>query len=445
MNQRVVSAFVMRETDPAQSPLRRGIGALFGGLMVAILAGAVVGIVGIVTKVGNNNWKTEGAVVVERETGASFVYLNGKLIPALNLASAKLAAGRPNPTVYRIAAKALTAAPRGLTIGIAGAPASLPEAAQSSGLPWTMCAVVGSRTRSVLLAGAGGPASSALGDRGVIVQDAVKGVRYLVWHGRKFQFQDSKTTILALFGAVTATPAGTAWLDALPSGLDIAAIDVGDRGAGATDLPGRKIGDVVVAPTATGSGEQAYVVLDDGLAAITPLQRIVLQARFPGEAQEITVADVADWATSKRFDDVDPATQPPADPPVLVTPASGETVCAVTTDAAAAPAVSVGGTADSLAAAVPTTAATSAGRALADAVLVPAGTYQLVKVPGSGGYVLITDLGVRYALPSADAVAMLGYDVTTAVTVPTALINRLPAGVTLDPAVATAVATGVEE
>src|SRR4051794_38887224 len=128
MNQRVISAFVMRETDPAQSPLRRGIGALFGGLMVAVLIGATFGIIGIVTRVGADQWQSEGSVVVERESGASFVYLQGKLNPTLNFASAKLAAGRPNPQVFRIAAKSLAQAPRGVTIGIPGAPASLPEA-----------------------------------------------------------------------------------------------------------------------------------------------------------------------------------------------------------------------------------------------------------------------------------------------------------------------------
>ena len=73
MTQRVLSAFVMRETDPAQSPLRRGVGAVFAGLMIAVMVGAGFGVVGIVTKTGSNNWRTDGAVVIEKETGASFL------------------------------------------------------------------------------------------------------------------------------------------------------------------------------------------------------------------------------------------------------------------------------------------------------------------------------------------------------------------------------------
>ncbi|GGN18975.1 type VII secretion protein EccB [Actinoplanes campanulatus] len=434
MNQRVVSAFVMRETDPAQSPLRRGIGALFGGLMVAVLVGAVYGIIGLLTKVGTDTWKSDGSVVVERESGASFVYLNGRLNPALNLASAKLAAGRPNPTVFRVAAKSLTEAPRGTTIGIPGAPASLPEPDRRSGLPWTMCALAGDKPWSVLLAGSGAPAASELGDRGMLVKDAAKGMNYLVWHGRKYQFQDSRTTIPALFGAVSATPVGTAWLDAMPSGVDIAAIAVPDRGAPSGKVPGRRNGEVLVA--GTGSGEQSYLVFDDGLAPITALQRAVLDARFPGAPVETTVNAVGQVPVSNRLDGQDPATQPPAAPPELASVNDGETLCAQTRDPAEPPVVSAGGPAAALAGAVPTTATTETGRALADAILVPAGRYQLVKVPGSGGYTLVTDLGVRYPIPGADVLALLGYPASSAIEVPTALVNRIPAGVTLDPAAA---------
>jgi hypothetical protein len=80
--QRVISAFVMRETDPAQSPLRRGIGAVFAGIMATVLVAAGFGVYGLLTKVGGTDWKSDGAVVVERETGATFVYLGGKLNPA---------------------------------------------------------------------------------------------------------------------------------------------------------------------------------------------------------------------------------------------------------------------------------------------------------------------------------------------------------------------------
>lgn len=435
MNQRVISAFVMRETDPAQSPLRRGIGALFGGLMVAILIGAGFGIYGILTRVGTDAWKAEGAVVVERESGASFVFRNGRLVPALNFASAKLAAGQPSPTVHRIAARSLAEVPRGTTIGIPGAPASLPAASNLVGFPWTACAVPGSPPRSALLVGARGPAGAGLGDRGLLVRDAERGMTYLVWHGRKHLVQDSRSTVPALFGAVTATPVGTAWLNALPSGVDIAALQVPDRGEPSGQVPNARNGDVLAVPTAT--GQQFYLVFDDGQAPITPLQQAVLNALFPAEPKPSTINAVTQLPQSNLLGTADPATQPPATSPELAPVNAGETICAVTTDPLKPPELSVGGSAEALSQAVQTPGASGSGRALADTVLVPSGKAAVVRVPGSGSFAIVTDLGIAYAVPSAEALALLGYSPGDATAVPNALIGRIPAGVTLDPAAAT--------
>jgi len=204
----------------------------------------------------------------------------------------------------------------------------------------------------------------------------------------------------------------------------------------------RRNGDVLT--TKTGSGDQFYLVLDDGLAPITPLQQAVLNARFPATPTPITINAATQIPVSTRLNGQDALTQAPATPPRLATANPGETICAVTHNAAKPPSMSIGGSPAGFAGAVPTSAATATGRALADAVLVPAGRYELVRVPGSGGYTVLTDAGVRHAVPDANALAMLGYAPAAAISVPTALVNRIPAGVTLDPAAATkpAVATG---
>src|SRR5689334_1056439 len=101
LTQRVISAFVMRETDPAQSPLRRGIGAVFAGLMIAVMVGAGFGVYGLLTKIGSNNWKANGAIVVEKETGATYVYNGGELHPMLNFTSALLDTMTNRNNVFR--------------------------------------------------------------------------------------------------------------------------------------------------------------------------------------------------------------------------------------------------------------------------------------------------------------------------------------------------------
>ncbi|MEU4427313.1 type VII secretion protein EccB [Actinoplanes sp. NPDC024001] len=430
MNQRVVSAFVMRETDPAQSPLRRGIGALFGGLMVAILVAAGFGIYGILTRTGTDRWRADGSVVVERETGASFVYLRNRLNPALNFASAKLAAGRPNPPVFRVSAKSLTDVPRGVTIGIAGAPASLPEPSRQVRLPWTMCTVPGNEAPSVLLVASAGPPGAALGDRGLLVTtgDDI----HLVTQGRKHQIRNPRVTVAALFGAAQPVRAGAAWLNALPSGADIAPVGVDDRGDPSAAAPDFDNGDVLV--TNTGSGKQFWLIVDDGRAPITALQQAVLAAAFPGEPEEISVNELTRIPESDALNGNDAAAQPPAAVPSLAAVPPGQSACAITREAAAAPEVTVGGSPAGFAAAIPTTGAEADGQPLADAVQVPAGRFALIRAPG--GFLLITDTGVRHAVPDADVLAMLGYSAGNAIVVPPALVSAIPAGVTLDPAAA---------
>ncbi|BCJ45196.1 hypothetical protein GCM10010168_69970 [Actinoplanes ianthinogenes] len=435
LNQRVISAFVMRETDPAQSPLRRGIGALFGGLMVAVLIAAGFGIYGILTNVGTDAWKADGTVVVEKETGASFVYVQGRLNPALNFTSAKLAAGRPNPQVYRVAAKALADTPRGVTIGIPNAPASLPAGDQQVGLPWTMCAVPGDDPAAALLIAQTGPAGTLLGDNGLLVTDGTDRDAQLVWHGFKHRIDDAQTTVPALFGAVDVTEVSTAWLNALPAGADIEPLQVENRGARSDRVTGFVNGQVLTVETGTGD-KQYYLILDEGLLPITALQQAVLKAKFPAEPRIVDNSVIAPFFPLLKQNNGPADAQPPKDPPQLVTIAAGTTACAITRAAAKAPTITYGGQAAGLASAVPTAGSTPGGKALADAVLVPAGRFALVKVPGSGGYQVVTDLGVRHPVPSADALSRLGYAPTAATEVPTALVDSIPQGVTLDPAAA---------
>jgi type VII secretion protein EccB len=427
MNQRVISAFVMRETDPAQSPLRRGIGALFAGLMVAILVAAAFGVYGLLTRTGAQNFRSEGAVVIERETGATFVYLRDRLTPTLNLASAKLASGRADPPVYRIAAADLAGTPRGATIGIAGAPASLPAADRQSRLPWTMCAVPGGDPASVLLVASAGPATEPLADRGLLVTDG--DLIHLVVQGRKHRIRNARNTVPALFGAAQPTEVSAAWLTALPSGADIAPLDVDNEGDRSTAVPDFDNGDVLV--TETGSGRQFYLVLDEGLAPVTALQQAVLNTT----PQPVPVNDVTRAPTVDLSDDDPPP--PPAEVPALAPLPPAQAVCATTRTPTDPPSLTLNGSPTALAAAIPTAAGAAPSPdapPLADAVQVPAGTYALLR--SGSGFLLITDVALRHPIPTPEAVTSLGYTPDAAIEVPPALSAAIPPGVPLDPAAA---------
>ncbi|MFC0531045.1 type VII secretion protein EccB [Phytohabitans kaempferiae] len=443
LTQRVISAFVMRETDPQQSPLRRGVGAVFGGVMVAILVAAGFGIYGILTKVGSDGWKTEGAVVIEKETGASFVYVQGVLHPTLNFASAKLAAGRPSSQVFRVSGNSLSEVPRGNTVGIPGAPDSLPAVKKRIGLPWTVCTTprtddAGRAITVVRLAvGRGVTGGRQLAEtEGVLVQDSVERTTYLIYRGRRHLVQDPANLVRAMFGEVRIAPVGSAWINALPTGNEIQTIVVPDRGKSSSEMPGREIGEVLTAQTA--AGEAHYLVFDDGIAGITPLQLAILGAQAGLKREDVPVSEINSAPTSSRLrPPANDAGAAPQSAPTLV-PASSEQICAVTSDGRTPPSFLVGGTVEGLDTAAPTQASATNGDPLANAVLVPSGRVATVRVLASptaetGGYFVVTDTGIKYAVPSAEVLELLGYPAAEAIEVPSALLQRLPTGPTLDP------------
>ncbi|MEJ3743613.1 type VII secretion protein EccB [Actinomycetes bacterium KLBMP 9797] len=442
LTQRVISAFVMRETDPQQSPLRRGIGAIFGGLMIAVLVAAGFGIYGIITKVGTDRWKTQGSVVIEKETGATYVYLDGVLVPTLNYASARLIAGGTGGQ-FRESTKSLSDAPRGVPVGIPNAPTSLPDIKNRVGMPWTVCATPetttsGQRVSRVTLAVATSPSGGrTLGDQGLLVRDASEGTVHLIWHGRRHAIQDPGNLVPALFGSVSAMRVGTAWLNALPAGGAISRIAVTGRGQASGAVPGRKNGDVLVAQT--GSGPQYFLVQANGLLGITPLQQAILAAEWPDEPETISIAE-ANPLTTGRQATGDP--YPPERTPTLLSTGDDDQVCAVTPDAVATPTISVGASVAGLDTATPTTGASEDRLPLADRILVPPGKVAIVRaVSGpdaeTGVFYVVTDIGVKFAVPSAEVLAALGYPPGEAVNVPATLVAQLPSGPALDPAAAT--------
>ncbi len=443
LTQRVISAFVTRETDPAQSPLRRGIGAVFAGLMIAVMVGAGFGVVGILTKTGSNNWKTDGAVVIENETGASFLYRNGVLHPMLNYSSALLAAGKAGG-VFHEAGNSLAGTPRGTAYGIPGAPDSLPGRGKLLKLPWTLCSATGSAggraTTVKLLVGRAPAGGQPLGDRGLLVTEPTTGNSYLVVHGRRYQLGQPGMVIPALFGAATPVPVGKAWLNGLLVGADIGPIGFGDRkGQPAAKVPGHRVGDFVFAQT--GSGLQYFVVFDDGLAFLNEMQADVYKAQSAAQAVEIQLAQVTGTPRSGALKPPTGDTAPPTKPPALLQTDANAQLCAVSQDAAAPPGIVAGGSVDDAGPGTVTASSSDIGAVLADQVVVPGGQVAVIRAvdsPGSstGAYYLVTDVGIRYPVTNDAALQMLGYLPADAVGVPTDLLRRIPAGPALNPAAA---------
>jgi type VII secretion protein EccB len=446
--QRVHSALVIRETDPEQPPFRRPAAAAFGSIALACVVLLGVGVYGFLAPGGNRAWRAGDKIVVEKETGARYVYVGDRLHPVLNYTSALLALGRSARTVT-VSRESLIGVPRGPRIGIPDAPDALPPADRLLTTGWTLCSrPTADRTgaaadESVLLAGEEPAGALPLGDRALLVEVASTRDQYLIWRGHRHRIgrPDTVTVGLAL-RAETRARVGPALVDILPAGEAIAPLKVRAPGLASTAVPRRpelRTGQLVVAQTPAGA--QHYLVEKESLRPITELQYdIQLVApttamAYPGvEPVGLPIGTAA--AAEARMSTPSPsgAAPPPSSRPVF---AAGGPACVTYDDNAAVPHVRVGGTLPP--AAVPTGSRTSEGLPLADRVYVPPGRAALVETLPSrdataGTLTLVTDQGRAHPLESRDILSVLGYARAHPVRLPASLVTRVPQGSVLSPA-----------
>lgn len=454
LKQRAVSALVVHQTDPEQPPFRRPSVAAWGSLAVALLGLAVAGVLGLFTHKSTPKLEAGKAVIVEKGTGARFVFLNGRLEPVANYSSALLILGDHLPT-QNVDRSALAGVPRGPTVGIAGAPDELPDRKQLLPGGWTMCsqpstsASGGRVDRSVLLVGADAAGGTALGDRAVLVTQAATGRQFLVWHGYRHEITDRRTVSagLALAGEAS-VPVASAWVDVLPAGPSLAPIGVPGSGGPSQALlsrPQTRAGQLFVVPVSA-TARQYYLALADRLLPITPLQ-LEIQLAAPAtravygggsprpirlDPAEVTLADQARPATA--------ASDPPRDRPAFARPDSPTAAaCAAFAPGSAVPSIALGSTAPPDTAQQATAGRSPDGAPLADRVVVASGHAALISVVGnsqaaSGTLALVTDLGRLFPLAGPDVVKILGYDGVPPVRIAAGLAARLPQGPALDPA-----------
>ena len=128
MMQRLGMALLQGEPDVPESPMRRHNVAMFCGILVAVLVVAIFGIWGLLKPGGATALTAPGTLIVEEQTGATFVYseTESKLIPVANYTSARLLLDSPTVTVRTVSSASLAGFTRGTLVGIPGAPDSLP-------------------------------------------------------------------------------------------------------------------------------------------------------------------------------------------------------------------------------------------------------------------------------------------------------------------------------
>ncbi|RKN43029.1 type VII secretion protein EccB [Streptomyces hoynatensis] len=435
------STSLLRGADEAaRDPRRRLNRTLAAGTVLAVLLMAGFGIAGWLGGGRGPALPSAGAVVVG-EDGDSYVVSDGTVHPALNLSSALLVGGGQ---LTRVRQATLDAAPRGLPVGIPGAPDALPDEGRLLDGDWTLCVIPaetgGSPTRTALYVSVPGVAPGE-GAAGVtLLAQTDDGGLWLLTEGRRHALTEAVRGLLGL-QRVRPVPLPPEVLATVPEGPAITAPEPGGAGAEpqvALPFPAR-VGDLAHTGL-QGANPQYYLVRPDGLVSVSPLVYALLGATAGADH----ALDGTQAAAAPRS-----AEPPPGDAawpdalPRAAEPGREQPVCVSTPpgsepgDAPWRATVHLPGRMPEPAGLAPVTSANGARLGLLDAVYLPPGAGALVLATTSGGtggtHTLITDAGIAYPFASAEAVQRLRYDHRAAPSMPRAFVDLLPRGPVLDP------------
>jgi type VII secretion protein EccB len=421
---RLVRAVAIGDAGAGEVPFRRSnLGVQIGVVLGVLLSGGAV-VFGLISPAPSTAWRTNGAIVVEKETGTRFLYLNGQLHPTANYASALLVAGQ-NSAVQYVPRAQLAGVPVGTTVGISGAPDDVPTA--NSLLPGTWAVCLRQNGKTVLdLDPAGRTAPGPQRQRVFVAStDPADPAEYVVWNSVKYPLPEQDVLPALGLGNQQPVPADPVWLDQLPTGAPIVPAAISHLGDTGRQVAGQSadIGDLF--STSVGGTNQYYVLLSDGLAPITATEAALFAVdgfATPAQVSPAAIGAVptsADHALISRL------------PDFLSGPVYNGAAALCTLQSSPGTAASTQLVTES-----------SATIAADPAVVVPNGDGMLVEPPsaqsansGSGAAAddfLITDNGAQYRIDSTDAQSALGYSSVNAHVLPASVLQLVPAGPTLD-------------
>ena len=447
---RTVAAFIQPSPTGSEEGAPRPLRAVGPSLVVGALALAVVGALGLIQPSAPSGWdKTGEYIIVGSESTTRYVVLqeqspDGKtepkeLHPVLNFSSAKLLLKPGKGQVIKVKESVLDdgMVPHGATVGIPYAPDRLPGA-KDAGTPkkWAVCDRPGSDSSApdqavfVLADQDAGKASQRMrltGNQVLYAQDEDGGAQYLVdAQGTRFELggpdwksrEPTKMSQLrqTLFGqSAQPRPVSDAWLKSLNQGSPLWFPTIDHQGEKTAD---GTVGDVEEATSA--AGQALYVVGEHGMESITPFTALLVREwtgqvahdRIPVPAGAGTFAGTSpDW---------------PVQEPKAISTArgahSGPVECSVlagTANAQGRPQLNVWAGEN-----YPATIVDGA----TSAYVTPGTGLLYVEVTGkdtrNGTLYLVTDTGLRYAVPRNNDSTATATPAPTATTSGTDTINQ---------------------
>jgi type VII secretion protein EccB len=274
---RIASGIALHDTRMLVDPLRTQSRAVLVGALVLItgLAGCFIFSLIRPSGVAGND-----AVLADRSTAALYVRVGDRLHPVLNLASARLIAGRPdNPTTVKTAE--LDKFARGNLLGIPGAPERMVQNG-SRDADWTVCDDGSGRGVTVIAGtlGAGGERAAELPPHHAVLV-AHDARTWLLWDGRRsaVDLADRAVTDALGLGADAAPrPISVGLFNAIPEGSPLTAPTITGAGEAAQfPLPlSAPVGSVVASYEADNT-IRYYAVLRHGLQPIPETLAAILR------------------------------------------------------------------------------------------------------------------------------------------------------------------------
>ncbi|AGF71562.1 type VII secretion protein EccB [Corynebacterium halotolerans] len=387
---RVEHGLVLGDIRMLHDPLGARRRAMLFGLTAVVLIGLGAGLLAWLRPAADPG----DAAILRSESGALYVRVDGTVHPVANLASARLITGAPDDPA-RIGDELLADQPRGVPLGIPGAPGLL-AADDPDPLSWAAC-----HDGEAVTVLAGPPTDPLARHRAVLAVDG--GRDWVLSADGRAALPDPATregrVIRRALGVDAATPRWHPPTEVLNAVRELPPLSA------PAPLP-----DALLV---TGGGD--WMLFDDEVAPVSPLQGAVL-ADLGTPVRETPREDIADHpdhagagATGLSLPAVAPGW---LDPTGQVLCASGD-----------------GGTATVAAGALRSGTVELSGTGVADRFRGPDGGA--VGVDSGHGHHVVSGTGVRHPVPDPVALGALG--LAEPATAPWAVLRLLPEGPALDP------------
>lgn len=203
---RLTSGMLRADPDAPESPQGRTNRGVVIGIVIAVLLSAGSFVLGLLKPGTKDSWRAAGTLVVNKDTGSRYLYLDGRLRPVRNYASARLLGGADMKAVT-VGSGSLKGTPHGSPVGITGAPDALPGSGDLNTGPWRVCSGSGTgSTGTIVAVGAPADAAGLPTGKGMLVTGPDK-AGYLVWRGSKLLLdEDSRAREALGYGSTPGSP-----------------------------------------------------------------------------------------------------------------------------------------------------------------------------------------------------------------------------------------------